>query len=123
MTEPLDHDKEFLKELESKVLDKYQEELDEIEEWKDPSTFKLKAHQTKDLFRAFHDSLGSQISKSEDTDMNMIGNLDDFVETFNQMQETYILNKGSNDISVKPFDQTMKNDDEDDTPAPKKLKK
>ena len=42
-----------MKELENKVLDKYQEELDEMEEYTEPSMWKLKAHQTKDLLRTF----------------------------------------------------------------------
>lgn len=76
-----------MKELENKVLDKYQEELDEMEEYTEPSMWKLKAHQTKDLLRTFQETLGTQLLETEDTEMNMIGSLEDFVDKVNEMQD------------------------------------
>ena len=52
ITEPLDHVKDLLEELDNKILEKYQMELEEVEEG-DSSTFKLKAAQNKDLVRHF----------------------------------------------------------------------
>ena len=48
ITEPLDHAKDLLDELDNKILEKYQLEIEEAEECHE-STYKLKAAQNKEL--------------------------------------------------------------------------
>ena len=75
--------------LEYKVLEKYSDEIDEAENQPD-TTYSLKAGNNRDLVRVFQDTRGQKIDQEDDTDLMMTGNINDYAQKLNEIQERYI---------------------------------
>lgn len=68
--------------------------------------FKLKAGQNKEIAHAFIESIGQQLTDSEETEFMMTGNLPQMIDLVNETRDKYITKK-YNGISIKPMGETM----------------
>ena len=87
-TEPIDHTQQVLEELENKVLEKYQAEIEEIEQ-SDDRFIKLRTEQNREILHAFRETLGCPITDSEATDINITGKLPAMIDLLNEIRDKY----------------------------------
>jgi len=100
-TEPLDQIKEAMDDVESKILNKYAEMLQEIEGM-NPSEMKLSTKNFEQLYDIFHTSLGKNLTSKDYMALFNSSNIDGFLAKVNELQMKYLrkdtlgLNTGSN---------------------------
>lgn len=107
-TEPIYEVREVLDDLQRKVLQKFKDDLEMIEE-EDKKFFKLKAAWNKMIEDAFVDSIGCDITVTDSNAMTMTSNLDDIIEQVNEMRDKYLFAQPKG-ITVGGLGESMRSD-------------